>query len=224
MQSAADHNQPPPPPRRKAWSCASTFMTLRCAASRPLQTETTLLDVQVVESLVDVYDTALPCFPPTLNPVVAIAAAHAASAGHLLDALGHAAPAYDNAALLTLLAWPSAFRETLRGLGLSDEHAAIPATPRVATPHGETVRMHGLDVARLVYIDRIRRQLAKAFKNVAEDDLLREPEPDGRGRLWTPGVIELFRFLTQQIQLAASVRDTEVACNVASVALQVMQR
>ena len=51
-----------------------------------------------------------------------------------------------------------------------------------------------------------------------------EPEPDGEGRLWTPGVIEMFRFLTQQVELAASVRDAEVVRNVASVALQVMQR
>jgi hypothetical protein len=51
-----------------------------------------------------------------------------------------------------------------------------------------------------------------------------EPEADGQGRLWTPGVIEMFRFLTQQVELAASVRDAEVVRNVAAVALQVMQR
>jgi hypothetical protein len=34
----------------------------------------------------------------------------------------------------------------------------------------------------------------------------------------------MFRFLTQQVELAASVRDSEVVRNVASVALQVMQR
>jgi hypothetical protein len=53
---------------------------------------------------------------------------------------------------------------------------------------------------------------------------VQEPEPDGEGRLWTPGVIEMFRFLTQQVELAASVRDAEVIRNVAAVALQVMQR
>ena len=53
---------------------------------------------------------------------------------------------------------------------------------------------------------------------------MQEPEADGQGRLWTPGVIEMFRFLTQQVELAASVKDTEVVRNVAAVALQVMQR
>ena len=53
---------------------------------------------------------------------------------------------------------------------------------------------------------------------------VQEPEVDGNGRLWTPGVIEMFRFLTQQVELAASVRDGEVVRNVATVALQVMQR
>jgi hypothetical protein len=33
--------------------------------------------------------------------------------------------------------------------------------------------VHGIDVARLVYIHRIRKQLAKAFKNLAEGDLLK---------------------------------------------------
>ena len=53
---------------------------------------------------------------------------------------------------------------------------------------------------------------------------LQEPEADGQGRLWTPGVIEMFRFLQQQVQLAAGVKDDEVMRNLAAVVLQVMQR
>lgn len=76
------------------------------------------------------------------------------------------------AGLLALLGWMDAYRSTLVGLGLPDDAIHISTVPRVKTPRGEAVPMHGVDVARLVYIDRIRRQLGKAFSNLAESDLL----------------------------------------------------
>lgn len=173
--------------------------------------------------LVDVYDDVLPCFPPSFDPLDVFAKEFTEQASYVLDALGQASPMLDNGSLLSLLAWPDSFRRTLLGLGVGDEAMQLSTRPRVRTPLGDSVPLHGLDVARLVYIDRIREQLAAAFRNLADIDLLREPEPDGRGRLWTPGVIELFRFLTQQVQLAAGVRDPEVVNNVAGVALQIMQ-
>lgn len=171
----------------------------------------------------EVYDNVLPCFPRSFNPLDVCVREFSSNAAYMLDALGQGAPMMDNGALLSLLGWQDSYRTTLIGLGISDETMAISTRPGLKTPYGEIIPMHGLDVARLVYIDRIRSQLAKAFKNLAEIDLLKEPEPDGRGRLWTPGVIELFRFLSQQVQLAAGVRDAEVLHNVAGVALQVMQ-
>lgn len=179
--------------------------------------------VQAVAVMVDVYDSVLPCFPPSFDPLDVFAKEFTEQASYVLDALGQAAPMLDNGALLAMLAWPDSYRRTLLGLGVSDDAMQLSTRPRVRTPLGDSVPLHGLDVARLVYIDRIREQLAAAFRNLAEEDLLREPEPDGRGRLWTPGVIELFRFLTQQVQLAAGVRDSEVVSNVAGVALQIMQ-
>lgn len=182
-----------------------------------------MIGVQSLNILVEVYDNVLPCFPRSFDPLEVCVREFSSHAGYMLDALGQGAPMMDNGALLALLGWQDSYRTILIGLGCSDEMMAISTRPRVKTPYGETIPMHGLDVARLVYIDRIRSQLAKAFKNLAEIDLLKEPEPDGQGRLWTPGVIELFRFLSQQVQLAAGVRDTEVLHNVAGVALQVMQ-
>jgi hypothetical protein len=64
-------------------------------------------------------------------------------------------------------------RSVLINLGLPDDVIHISTVPCVKTPRGEPVLMHGLDVARLVYIDRIRKQLATAFKNLAEIDLLK---------------------------------------------------
>lgn len=179
--------------------------------------------LQAVAVMVDVYDSVLPCFPPSFDPLDVFAKEFTEQASYVLDALGQAAPMLDNGALLAMLAWPDTYRRTLLGLGVSDDAMQLSTRPRVRTPLGDSVPLHGLDVARLVYIDRIREQLAAAFRNLAEEDLMREPEPDGRGRLWTPGVIELFRFLTQQVQLAAGVRDSEVVSNVAGVALQIMQ-
>lgn len=179
--------------------------------------------VQAVAVLVEVYDGVLPCFPPSFDPLAVFAKEFTEQASYVLDALGQAAPMLDNGTLLALLAWPDSYRRTLLGLGVGDDAMQLSTRPRVRTPLGDSVPLHGLDVARLVYIDRIREQLAAAFRNLADIDLLKEPEPDGRGRLWTPGVIELFRFLTQQVQLAAGVRDSEVVGNVAGVALQIMQ-
>jgi hypothetical protein len=179
--------------------------------------------MQSVNILVEVYDNVLPCFPRSFDPLEVCVREFSSHASYMLDALGQGAPMMDNGALLALLGWPDSYRTTCLGLGCSDEAMSISTRPCVKTPFGESVPMHGLDLARLVYIDRIRSQLAKAFKNLADIDLLREPEPDGRGRMWTPGVIELFRFLSQQVQLAAGVRDVEVLRNVSGVALQVMQ-
>eukprot|EP00892_Ulva_mutabilis_P010822 jgi/Ulvmu1/8111/UM040_0006.1 len=178
---------------------------------------------EAVAVLVEVYDSVLPCFPPSFDPLSVFAKEFSEQASYVLDALGQAAPMLDNGSLLALLAWPDSYRRTLLGLGVGDDAMAVSTRPRVRTPLGDAVPLHGLDVARLVYIDRIRQQLASAFRNLADIDLLKEPEPDGRGRLWTPGVIELFRFLTQQVQLAAGVRDAEVVSNVAGVTLQIMQ-
>lgn len=191
-------------------ACVSAWFELACM-------------LQAVAVLVDVYDSVLPCFPPSFDPLDVFAKEFTEQSSYVLDALGQAAPMLDNGSLLSLLAWPDSYRRTLLGLGVSDAAMQLSTRPRVRTPLGDSVPLHGLDVARLVYIDRIREQLAAAFRNLADIDLLREPEPDGRGRLWTPGVIELFRFLTQQVQLAAGVRDAEVVSNVAGVALQIMQ-
>jgi hypothetical protein len=69
------------------------------------------------------------------------------------------------------------YRSTLVGLGLPDDVIHISNVPIVKSPRGEAVHMHGMDVARLVYIHRIRKQLAKAFRNLAESDLLQVPRP-----------------------------------------------
>lgn len=77
------------------------------------------------------------------------------------------------AGLLALIGWIDHYRSALVGLGLPDDAIAIDTAPRVRTPRGDAVPLHGIDVARLVYIARIRKQLASAFKNLAEGDLLK---------------------------------------------------
>ena len=78
-----------------------------------------------------------------------------------------------SAALLALIGWLDHYRGALLGLGLPDSAFDVPAAPRATTPRGEAVPLHGLDVARLVYIARVRRQLAAAFTKLAEGDLLK---------------------------------------------------
>ena len=53
--------------------------------------------LQIVAALVEVYDEALPCFPPALNPVQVQAKATSDAASTMLDALGQAAASFDNA-------------------------------------------------------------------------------------------------------------------------------
>jgi hypothetical protein len=81
------------------------------------------------------------------------------------------------AGLLALLGWMDGYRSVLINLGLPDDAIHISTVPRVKTPRGERVLLHGVDVTRLVYIDRIRKQLATAFKNLAEIDLLKVRSP-----------------------------------------------
>ena len=78
-----------------------------------------------------------------------------------------------HAGLLALIGWMDHYRGALVGLGLPDSAISISLEPSVKTPRGDAVPVHGIDVARLVYIHRIRKQLAKAFKNLAEGDLLK---------------------------------------------------
>ena len=47
--------------------------------------------------LVDIYDHVLPCFPPSLDPVVVAAKAFTGCVSTALDALGQAAASFDNA-------------------------------------------------------------------------------------------------------------------------------
>lgn len=82
-----------------------------------------------------------------------------------------------HAGLLALIGWMDTYRSTLVGLGLPDDVIHISNVPVVKTPRGESVPMHGMDIARLVYIHRIRKQLAKAFRNLAESDLLQVLPP-----------------------------------------------
>lgn len=52
----------------------------------------------------------------------------------------------------------------------------------------------------------------------------KEPTTNGEGRLWTPGVIEMFRLLTEQVTLAGSVKNEDTIVGVSRVALLLMVR
>ena len=108
-------------------------------------------------------------------------------------------------------------------MGIEDEYLALSAVPLVTAPNTSFERC-GMAVVQSVYVQRVREMLRKCFRNLVAIDMDRDPDIQDNGRLWNPGVIELFRLLTEQVTIAATVKSKETTVSVAHAALDVIQR
>jgi len=85
----------------------------------------------------------------------------------------------------------TSYREVVGNLGIEDADASFGYTAESDTP--------GLAMLADKFMERLEEQMASWFRMIVKDDLAREPLVKDDGRLWTPGAIDFFRSVHDQV-------------------------
>ncbi len=151
-----------------------------------------------VAELADARARVAPCFPPRYRVFAFIAAEYRRQIGSVLDLVGASAPRLSNADALAALAWAARYHAALAALG-AEAPADAPATATNASrPSGEA----GVAALLDTYGVRLAATLSAWLSNLLEADFAAAPRTTGEGRVWTPGAVDLFRILEEQLAVA----------------------
>uniref|UniRef100_A0A061QZB5 Exocyst complex component 3 n=1 Tax=Tetraselmis sp. GSL018 TaxID=582737 RepID=A0A061QZB5_9CHLO len=146
---------------------------------------------ELVEQLAFIYDDVAPCFPPSYNIFWEIWSSHHRQFGAMLNMIGSVAGRLSNVDILKVIGWVTSYREVVGNLGIEDADASFGYTAESDTP--------GLAMLADKFMERLEEQMASWFRMIVKDDLAREPLVKDDGRLWTPGAIDFFRSVHDQV-------------------------
>uniref|UniRef100_A0A061S1I8 Exocyst complex component 3-like n=1 Tax=Tetraselmis sp. GSL018 TaxID=582737 RepID=A0A061S1I8_9CHLO len=109
----------------------------------------------------------------------------------MLNMIGSVAGRLSNVDILKVIGWVTSYREVVGNLGIEDADASFGYTAESDTP--------GLAMLADKFMERLEEQMASWFRMIVKDDLAREPLVKDDGRLWTPGAIDFFRSVHDQV-------------------------
>lgn len=164
-----------------------------------------------VLQLPDIYDFVVPCFPPDYHIFSAICTEYHRQLDSMVDFIGLCADNLANSDILKVVEWMAGYQETLTGLGMEDEDIRFPAGPR-----------SGMGLLVDKYNQRTVEMLTGWLNNIVEADFRYDPKVSDDGRVWTPGAVEFFRILNEQIAVVAAVNRDTMLLRVAQSACQIM--
>eukprot|EP00884_Botryococcus_braunii_P015581 jgi/Botrbrau1/2706/Bobra.0203s0048.1 len=130
----------------------------------------------------------------------------------MLDCIGACAEQLANSDILKVIAWMSSYEEALRELGVAEEEVAFPPEPN-----------RGSAVLMTTYVNRMKASLTTWFLNILEADLAGSPKQAEDGRLWTPGAVEFFRMVNEQVALVEEATNGEMLVLAGAAVLSVMK-
>ncbi|PSC69331.1 exocyst complex component Sec6 [Micractinium conductrix] len=166
---------------------------------------------QFVDQLAPIYDHVAPCFPPSYRIFPHICAEHHRQLGSMVDFIGLCADNLANSDILKVMQWIAAYQDALGEFGVEESEVAFPAGPHA-----------GLSLLIGKYVERIAATLSAWLINIVEGDFKSEPKTDQDGRVWTPGAVDFFRILNEQVTVVADVDQGVMLLRVGQSAVQTM--
>eukprot|EP00879_Flechtneria_rotunda_P007701 GHRR01008074.1.p1 GENE.GHRR01008074.1~~GHRR01008074.1.p1 ORF type:complete len:855 (+),score=308.81 GHRR01008074.1:359-2923(+) len=168
--------------------------------------------------LAEAYDFVSPCFPPQYNMFDSIFQMYHVQFAQALDTVGQVSPSLSTAGQLKLMQWVCGYQNTLRGLGMQEELVGIPVAPLSANSEGQP----GFALLVDSYTDRMEATMTAWYKAILAQDLAGQPQQMSDGTLRTPGVIDFFRMLNEQVSVLEEISHGEVLLSAARRSLKLM--
>lgn len=167
---------------------------------------------EFVAQLAPTYDYVAPCFPPAYDIFGAICAEHHRQLCSMVDFIGLCADNLANSDILKVMLWIAGYQATLGEFGVEEGECAFPTGPHA-----------GLSLLIDKYVQRIKATLASWLVNIVEGDFTHEPKASAEGRVWTPGAVDFFRILNEQVAVVAEVDTGAMLLRIGRAAVQTMR-
>ncbi|KAI8463893.1 MAG: component of the exocyst complex [Monoraphidium minutum] len=168
--------------------------------------------------LPEAYDYAAPCFPPQYNAFDALFQMYHVQVATAVDSLGQSSPQLTTKSQLAIMDWVVAYQGTLRGLGVQEELVRLPVAPL-----SEDTRP-GLALLIESYTERMEATVTGWMANILAQDVAQgSPQQMSDGTLRTPGAVDFFRILNENVAVLEDISRGEVLYAAACRALKVMR-
>ncbi|MEW5306963.1 MAG: hypothetical protein WDW36_009390 [Sanguina aurantia] len=182
-----------------------------------------------LDELAAVYDYVAPCFPPAYTVFENVSQTYHVHFAIVIDVLGRRATTLSNKGSLRVMEWVQKYMATLRNLGVDEAMVRLGMAPSMPDSGSPQQHASGPDVPGLVllmqsFVARMEATMTRWYQNILAVDLQGEPKPAANGTLCTPGAIDFFRILSEEMQVIEDINDHgDVMFNAAVCSLRVMK-
>jgi len=149
----------------------------------------------------------LPCFPPHYAVYSVICNECNVHVGSMLDLVGLSAERLSNGDILLCMRWVEEYTKTMKLIhssNTSNTTKVVSNSSSTNSTNSNSTHFYGVSLLLDKYISRVEKTLESWLLNIVEQDFKGEPSISQEGKLWTPGPVDLFRILDEQLDVAGT--------------------